>query len=329
MNKILFGLLCLVCLSTNFSAFAQKQDSTKRDTLISGPLPPASNPNKYTPNLVLPSPHGATLGIYGNTAINLSSGLPSPSVALFDLKEGEIELGIGLSYQYRGFKPFESPSIMGRGFALNCGGGIFRVIRSKPDERVNVVNNTPNGYASAQNRTDLANVINSNGTMVGSGGQQAVFYSSPDGEPDIFIFNFMGMTGKFFFGEDGTIHVVSDRKLKIEYRVVLIPQTLSSNPTTNFHHLVEFTITDENGTIYKFGDALTNGSLPIKNVEFSTSGSDFDCLAGDMNITSWFLAEAADKNGRKITFNYTNDYMYASTQGGYSFDFTLLYVGEI
>ena len=103
MKKIYLAASLL--LFTVFS-FAQKQDSTKRDTLISGPLPPASNPNKYTPNLVLPSPHAATLGNYGNVLINLSSGLPSPNISLFDLKEGYIELGIGLSYQYRGFKPF-------------------------------------------------------------------------------------------------------------------------------------------------------------------------------------------------------------------------------
>lgn len=55
------GLTCLT--------FAQKQDSTKRDTTLffGNIVPPASNPNTYTPNLVLPSPHAAILGSYGNT----------------------------------------------------------------------------------------------------------------------------------------------------------------------------------------------------------------------------------------------------------------------
>ncbi|MDZ7899132.1 MAG: hypothetical protein U5N85_14055 [Arcicella sp.] len=107
MNKILFRVLCLVCLSTSFTVFAQKQDSTKRDSLINNlVVPPANNPNKYTPNLVLPSPHAATLGNYGNVPVNLSSGLPSPSIVLFDLKEGDIGLDVGLSYQYRGFQTF-------------------------------------------------------------------------------------------------------------------------------------------------------------------------------------------------------------------------------
>lgn len=307
----------------NFTLYSQKQDSTKRDTLILAPQPPVPNTNKYTPNLTLPSPHAATLGNYGNIPVNLSSGLPSPGISLFDLKEGDIDLSVSASYQYKGFKPFESPSLLGRGWALNAGGVIMRVIKSKPDESINAGTSNGTGYASAQNRTNLANLINNDGTIAGSGGGQALFYATPDGEPDMFMFNFMGMTGKFFFGEDGVIHVVSDRKIKIEYRVVQISQALSNNNSNNFHYLVEFTITDENGTIYKFGDSLTNGTLPIKNVEFSTSGSDFDCLAGDMNITSWFLAEATDKNGRKITFNYTNDYMFAATQGGYSFDYTL------
>ena len=318
-------ITALFCLIT-FSIFAQKQDSTKRDSLIIrnlGPQPPAPNPNKYTPNLVLPSPHAASLGVYGNTSVNLSSGLPNPNIGLFDVKEGNIDLGVGISYQYRGFKPFESSSILGRGFTLNAGGVITRVIKSKPDER------TPNGaggygYANAQNRTDLTNLINSDGTIVGSGGASSLFYATADGEPDMFIFNFMGMTGKFFFGEDGIIHVVSDRKIKIEYRIVqLDPSIIGNSPAEmDFYHFVEFTITDENGTIYKFGDSSATVTFPIKNIELSTSGSDFDCLGGKMNVTSWFLAEITDKNGRKINFNYTNDYMYQSGNTKY-FDFTL------
>lgn len=314
MKKIYLAASLL--LFTVFS-FAQKQDSTKRDTLISGPLPPASNPNKYTPNLVLPSPHAATLGNYGNVLINLSSGLPSPNISLFDLKEGDIELGIGLSYQYRGFKPFESPSLLGRGWGLNAGGVVTRVIRSRPDEKSNTSTGIY-GYASAQNRTNLANLINSDGTIVGSGGQQALAYTFSDGEPDIFIFNFMGMTGKFFFGEDGTIHIVSDRKIKIEYRIVTLTSPIGNNLNSDLQHFVEFTITDENGTVYRFGDTSTTVVLPFKNVEFSSSGSDFDCPEGNKNVTSWFLGEVTDKNGRKINFNYTNDYL---TQSGSNFNF--------
>lgn len=303
-------------------SFAQKQDSTKRDSSIIGNVvvPPPSNPNKYIPNLVLPSPHAATLGNYGNIPVNLSSGLATPNITLFAVKEGNIELGVGVSYQYKGFKPFESPSILGRGWALNAGGVVTRIIKSKPDEKSNTSNGTY-GYASAQNRTDLANLINSDGTIVQPAGQ-SLFYSFPDGEPDMFIFNFMGMTGKFFFGEDGIIHVVSDRKLKIEYRTITLTSPIGNNLNSDLQHFVEFTITDEDGTIYKFGDSSTNVILPFKNVEFSSSGSDFDCPEGSKNITSWFLGEVSDKNENKINFNYTNDYLTQSG-GNYYFNYTL------
>ncbi len=314
----------LLLLATLCFAQTTKKDSIKKDTVILNNIvvPPAPNPNKYTPNLTLPSPHAATLGEYGNTPINLSSGLANPSISLFDLKEGDIGFGVGVSYQYKGFKSFESPSLLGRGWALNAGGVITRVIKSKPDEKV-----TPNssglnfGYSTEENRTSLATFINNDGTIVQGG--NSIFFSLPDGEPDIFMFNFMGMTGKFFFGEDGVIHLVSDRKLKIEYRTVTLTQT-PWNLSSNFDktHFVEFTITDENGTVYKFGDTSASVTLPIKNVEFSTSGSDFDCLGGNMNVTSWFVAEIKDKNGRKINFNYTNDYVYRIGNNPY-FDFNL------
>lgn len=307
-----------------YLTFAQKRDSTKRDTTLffGNIVPPASNPNTYTPNLVLPSPQAATLGSYGNTPINLSSGLVTPSISLFDLKEGSIELGIGVSYQYKGFKPFESPSIIGRGWALNAGGVITRVIKSKPDEKRPISTSShAYGYANPENRTNLANLINNDGTIVQPAGQ-SLFYSIPDGEPDMFIFNFMGMMGKFFFGEDGNIHVVSDRKLKIDYQTVTLTQFPANDPNIDKTHFVKFTITDENGTVYEFGDTSASVVLPIKNVEFSTSGSNFDCVGGSMNITSWYIATVRDRNGRKINFSYTNDYMYQSGANKY-FDFTL------
>jgi RHS repeat-associated protein len=326
--KKIYLTASLLLLATLCFAQTTKKDSLKKDTLIvlkNNILPPVANTNKYTPNVTLPSPHAATLGEYGNTPINLSSGLATPNISFFDLKEGDIGFGVGISYQYKGFKPFESPSLLGRGWALNSGGVITRVIKSKPDERRPASPIGSNyGYANTENRTQLADLINNDGTIAGLGGGNSVFYSFPDGEPDIFIFNFMNMTGKFFFGEDGAIHVVSDRKLKIEYRTVTLTQTVPNDPNMDKTHFVEFTITDENGTVYKFGDTSASVALPIKNVEFSTAGSDFDCIlgGGSMSVTSWYVAKITDKNGREINFNYTNDYMYQSGNDKY-FNFPL------
>lgn len=127
--------LTAVLLVITMLTFIQEQDSTKRDSIILAPQPPASNPNKYTPNLVLPLPLAATLGNYGNIPVNLSSGLATPNIALFEVKEGNIEVGIGVSYQYKGFKPFESPSILGRGWTLNAGGVITRIINYNTVQR--------------------------------------------------------------------------------------------------------------------------------------------------------------------------------------------------
>lgn len=323
MKKLLTALLISFSISTFGQEISTPKDTTKGlSSLTLSVVPPAPNTNSYKPNLILPSPHAASLGNYGNMPVNLSSGLPSPNISIFELKEGETNLSMGASYQYRGFKPFEGPSIMGRGWSLNAGGLITRVIKSRADEAI-----PPNassdayGYATPENRANLADLVNNDGTLVPSGGGQSLFYSFADGEPDIFIFNFLDMTGKFFFGEDGIIHVVSDRKIKITYRVIELTQAIGNNPDIDKYHFVEFTITDENGTAYTFGDSSANVTLPIKNVEFSTSGSNYDCLGAKMNITSWFLAEISDKNGNKINFNYTNDYIY-QTGNNYYFDFT-------
>jgi len=116
-----------------------------------------------------------------------------------------------------------------------------------------------------------------------------------DGEPDMFNFSFGNASGKFFFGADGLIKIVSDQKLKIDYvwnknTVFLIGMS--------YQNFTSWIITTEDGTKYRFG---FTGANPI-NVDFAVSSVEH-------TISAWHLYEIEAQTGEKVTFTYLNDHV--------------------
>jgi len=259
------------------------------------------------PKIIPPSPNAASLGKYGEIPLNYSSGLPNINIPLFDLTEGALKLPVSINYNYSGYKPVEQPSLMGRGWSLMAGGIISRVVKDLPDE---YISNGISGYLHAT--TQIKTLLNTDGTLNCTSGCATCYNSGQcDGEPDMFYFTFGNNSGKFFFGDDGLPHVVSDRKIKIAYNIFT-----TTVPVFNglFDNIYGFTLTTEDGTVYKFGDpakTLSEISFPIKNVEFSYSQNDLLQGANGAyraSISAWMLQEIDDVDGNKISFTYTNDY---------------------
>ncbi|OOQ57424.1 hypothetical protein BC343_15110 [Mucilaginibacter pedocola] len=169
------------------------------------------------------------------------------------------------------------------------------------------------------NSANITSIINKDGTLNCSGDGCPVCFNngSCDGEPDMFYFSFGNVAGKFFFGEDGQPHIVSDRKLKISYVNINTSLRIKNGIFDNFYG---FSITTEDGTIYRFGDpAKSIGDIdpnqPMQNVEFSFSQSEFFNPYMDNYITpvtAWMLREIEDVNGNKIYLTYQNDYRNSS-----------------
>jgi len=149
------------------------------------------------------TPNAASLGVYGNEPVSLYTGKISPSIQLTTVNLNNYSMNIGLSYNYNGFKPEVIPGAAGMGWALNAGGVITRTIRSFRDEE-------NGGYSDPDTQLNLRNIssnseLNAFSSLVVKGNYEA--------KPDIFYFNFNGISVSFFLDKNGDFQVYSDRPL--------------------------------------------------------------------------------------------------------------------
>ena len=142
---------------------------------------------------------------------------------------------------------------------------------------------------------------------------------------DIFYFNFMGISGSFFYGNDGKWKVRSDQNIHVLFDV---------NDSTNYIKSLEeyyvygllgltikqpktikgFTLIDEQGNKYIFGGDTTC-------IEYSTSltGRHFANTTEPWNAVSWMLKEVQDRFGNTLyTFKYSNGERIVQIQNSYS-----------
>ena len=276
---------------------------------VSGVLPALGQ--KYLPAILPPSPNAASIGTYGNIPMNLSSGLPTVNLPLYSVSEGRINVPINLAYNYSGYRPSEEISTIGRGWSLQTGGIITRVVKGGiEDEWVSASGKeTGGGYLVSGSKLAYAmnpatGVWNCNPDIDSKCIRAGGIGTQWDGEPDLFHFSFGNISGKFFFGSDGQIHIVSEQKLKIEYVTTsYFFNTYSRNRKNN--NIIFCQITSEDGTIYKFGFP-NESTRTAKNIEYTiASRGGYQ----DEIISSWCLYEIRNVYGDVVTFKYANDFL--------------------
>ncbi len=224
------------------------------------------------------SPTAASLGEYGNEQISLYTGKASKSIPLGTLNAGNYALNIGLSYNYNGFKPEIIPGSTGLGWALNAGGVITRTVQSIRDE-------DDNGYSKSAVYTAYQTVETNNNLL------EDVIQGNKDAKPDMFYFNVNGMSGRFFYDKYGNFQVDSYRNLIIDWDIT------PGNELTS-----KFTITDIDGTIYKFGG--TSNEVSQSKTEVLGDEPSVPSVT-DEYVTAWYLTEIKTVNGESINFQYT------------------------
>ncbi|PYF74245.1 hypothetical protein [Pedobacter nutrimenti] len=249
---ILFGLM-VVAISTSFSQGV-------------------TFPNDKS-NVTFPSPTAASLGKYGEYPVSLYSGQINIDVPLLEINSGKLSLPISLSYNGSGNKPSDIPGWVGLGWSLNAGGVITRIVKNLPDDLQFF------GYYYDKN------VFNAQLALSEPDPNYCyeTIYRRHDLEPDIFLFNFAGHTGKFHFDNHGIPRVESAEKLKIE----VIP----TNDVLAFFDA--FVVTTLDGTKYRFD-----------HKEWGLSGLTFP-ENSENHVSSWYLTKIENLTGDVITFKYT------------------------
>eukprot|EP01133_Synstelium_polycarpum_P013089 gene13089-15396_t len=254
-KKIEFVLFLLVFLIPSFYVKAQNPNAQSQ----------IANIRNVTP----PSPNASALGRFGEVPVSYSTGIPDISIPLYELTVGKLKIPISINYHSGGFKVNENASWVGLGWALNAGGVISR-------SRIGFADENNKGYLNSNDYMgSLKLPINlSTATAHEYAIYESLAYGQFDTEPDIFSFNFLGRSGRFFFDPDGNIHQLNYTDLKIKV-----------NP-----QFTEWTITDEAGTVYTF------------------SGMEYtDILAGDdlfpNYVSAWHLNKIKTANNEIVNFS--------------------------
>ena len=275
----------------------------------------------------IPTPTAASLGLYGDIPISYYTGRANISIPLHTLSVDGVDLPITLDYDGGGVQMNALPSWTGHNWSVNVGGVIMRKKNGEYDEWTHT-----GGYSfGIRNYFKFyrtASAAANNRELILSQQYQGVI---KDLEPDEFIFNFMGIQGRFFLGNDGQWKVFCDEDIDVIFDIedtsnYTYPFTSHFPPP--FHGISQspsikgFTLRNSSGISFYFGGLdATEYTIPF-----------FTVWENERSLTSWmptcwYLRHVKDKYGNLLyNFNYENGYytaqFYNSYEDGYAYIIT-------
>jgi len=209
------------------------------------------------------SPEVEAMAKYGVLPVTQYTGMPQITVPIFDIKASGLTIPFALSYNYNGFKPMESASWCGLGWSVQGGGSIAKIIKGQPDG----TRNTGNNYDD---------FINASGLLWSQPFLANVALGQIDAEPDIYIFNVAGYSGKFILIK-GEAYLFPFQNVKIS--------VLGNG----------FKMIDDKGNIFLFNDTETTFT---KNAEIP------------VHISSWQISKIITADKKDTIEYYYNDYSF-------------------
>ena len=253
-----------------------------------------------------------------------------------------MDLPISLDYHASGVKVDQHPSWVGLNWNLNAGGAITREVRDLPDEfdcrsvikRLPfVLFGTPGSVNGVIDQAGyyFKHAINNVANWSSVANIQSVVSNKQDEydtEPDVFNFNFLGHSGKFFLDENGLWQVQSDEPIKIVFEsgnFLDLPDNLISRVTpdhtndqyyaagfvrefTNSKTFGGFTLITEDGTQFIFGGTQSDKSTDA--IEYSIPF--FQQVTENWAADSWYLKSIKMVDGKTVDFTYQPDAFLAN-----------------
>ena len=277
-----------------------------------------SDPTSYAiPNVM--TPEASDLGKYGTYSVNYYTGIPGIQIPLYEVKETDMSVPISLSYTGSGCIPNKNAGIAGMDWNINAGGAITRVVNGVPDEKYNSSYESANtnlGFIYAQQHGYQHYSKEYIRTVQYISDITAPVYNL-DYEylPDVFSFNFLGHSGKFFMDNSGVIRVAGDRDYTVSLTnftqqydfSISISALTGSLYDLNTKMFSQILLKSDDGYQFYFGGAFNSVeisfSCPYYGVPDPKSGV----------INAWYLTKVISPDGNVITFNYetyTDDDLY-------------------
>ncbi|MYZ61719.1 hypothetical protein EH151_17700 [Elizabethkingia anophelis] len=276
--------------------------------------------NDYINPVQIKSPQTNAFTKYGNVSTNLYNGAIDLKIPIFAIPtyNGE-NIDVSLSYDSSGFLPHKKSDIAGMNWSLLAGGRITRTVNRIPDEYIGFptsIGGNPfdtgmnlHGFLTGvrRNPNNNATIYNLNSGAGGVSGLDWRLGPSQDGyegEPDLFNFSVLGLSGKFMIGNDGKVLVESaDPNIKVDISGLTSYAYLG--PTNCKPPEATIIITDGKGTKYYFGGDFSKYELAY-NYGSPTPGLDAE-FNGYAYINSFSISKVEFSDGSIAEFNYVGD----------------------
>lgn len=214
--------------------------------------------------------------------VSTYTGIPSINIPLEKLTSRGLKLDFSLSYHAGGFKVSEEATSLGLGWTLNMGGSIVRIIRGESD------------YKSRQAIPNLPDI-----TWDYISGLADT--KSQDNQPDLYIYNFAGYTGRFYLSDNGSPVMEDSNNLSIA------PSFNSTN------EIVGFDIRDPQGTRYRFGTNQNFASSAVEPFVLNGETGVFERSLVRSSSSTFYLSEIQSADTKElVSFTYELE-NYSST----------------
>lgn len=264
------------------------------------------------------SPQSYAFEKYGNVPINLYTGTLDLKIPIYSVPSGGGKnIDVFVSYDSSGFLPHKKADYAGMGWSLLAGGRITRSLNRMADEYQGIPTSSStnpfdtgadlHGFLTGvrlnpYSNTQVYNLNSGAGGLNGLDWRLGTSQNGYEGEPDVFTFNALGLSGKFVVGNDGNVLVESnDPNIKVDLTGLI------SYGGKEFCKPPDQTIviTDGQGNKYYFGGDFSKYEI---NYSLPFPGMDKDnWFKGFPYISSFSLARVDLANGETITFGYVQD----------------------
>jgi|GEM_PF-5169361 len=264
-------IVCLCALiESATSAFAQAQSA-----------PPDFYSNIDKPDYHPPSPEAAALGKYGQYNVNLNTGIPDITIPIYSLKVGAFTFPISISYNASGIKVTEIASRVGLGWTLNAGGMIAQNAMGILDgyEPMLVPPATYDPTCGNANCVPNADYYLAKDILDGR------IY---DTEPDVYIYNFLGFSGKYVNTPTGTA------TLPFTSDITFDGGAIDKNGNTYLFEASESSFVFRNCNSYA-KNPLSQGITANYLTKIITAQGDSIRLVYDQELYSYFQSVSAKK----------------------------------
>jgi hypothetical protein len=246
------------------------------------------------PKIIPPSPEAAAIGKFGDVQVSTYTGIPNINVPLHTINVRDISLPISLSYHAAGIKVEEEASWVGLGWALSAGFSVTRTIRGNDDLSTDT---SKPGYANAGTFPAVQYPISDLNYAL------AVCAGGKDGQPDVFNFNFLGASGKFYIkkkalaGDPITVMLDHDNeKVSITY-----------NESTKTWIIINKEGYKGIFDVHEFSRSIGVSVSNWQIIPTPQSGDPYSQVpppsTGDV-ITAWHVSQIISPTGEVIVFEY-------------------------